>query len=122
MLILALALLFPSTAHAAKRKKVETYVPLRLTTLRAGLLSTLTVAKGAEAFNRLISTRVTNVGSVDAREVAVFVESSKGLAIPLRGPKVLAPGASGVYVTSFRLPAGMVLKSHATAICSTCRR
>lgn len=117
-----LALMLTPTAHAAKRKKVETYPPSRLTTLRTGLLSTLTVAKGAEAYNRLISTRVTNVGGIEAREVAVFVESSKGLSIPLRGPKVLPPGASGVYVTSFRLPAGMLLKSHATAVCSTCRR
>jgi hypothetical protein len=123
LVTLAIAILCNfSVAHAAKRKVPPPAVAERLTTLRTGVLTAVVSGKGGESTTRLLTSRVVNAGDVEARDISVFVEGAKGLVIPLRGPKRLAPRAVGVYVTSFRLPAGVPIKSHATAVCSTCRR
>ncbi len=109
-------------AHGAKRKVVPTTIPQQLTTLRTGSLSILLASRGKESATRLLSARITNIGNVEARDISVYAEAGKGLLIPLRGPKRLPAHTSGVYVTTFRLPSGVSLKSHATAVCSTCRR
>lgn len=110
------------SARAASRKVAPTPVPERRTTLRTGSLTAIVSGKGGESTTKLLSSRVVNIGDVEARDISVFVEGPKGLVIPLRGPRRLAPRAAGVYVTSFRVPVGVPLKSHATAVCSTCRR
>lgn len=115
-------LFFAQDANAAKRKVVPSPIPQRLTTLRTGSLSILLASRGKESGTRLLSARITNVGDVEARDISVYAEAEKGLVIPLRGPKRLPAHSIGVYVTTFRLPTGVSLKSHASAVCSTCRR
>lgn len=122
-IFLLIAIVVPERLiSAASRKVAPTPVPERRTTLRTGSLTALVSGKGGESTTKLLSSRVVNIGDVEARDISVFVEGPKGLVIPLRGPRRLAPRAAGVYVTSFRVPVGIPLKSHATAVCSTCRR
>lgn len=122
-IFLLIAIVIPERLiSAAPRKVAPTPVPERRTTLRTGSLTAIVSGKGGESTTKLLSSRVVNIGDVEARDISVFVEGPKGLVIPLRGPRRLAPRAAGVYVTSFRVPVGVPLKSHATAVCSTCRR
>ncbi len=70
---------------------------------------------------RLVSVRVKNIGSRDARQVQVILELEAGLAVALTGPKTLRAHGSGLYVSSSRLPGVLYRAPQVTATCLSCR-
>jgi hypothetical protein len=109
-------------AHTATRKATPTPVaPSLLTTLRAERPQVLMSGKPGALETRLVSVRVRNVGSSDAKQIQVSLGLEGGLAVPLRGPKVLRAHSSGLYVSSSRLPAMLYRAPHVTSSCVSCR-
>ncbi len=123
ILVLAWAVLDQcSSAHAAQRKLTPTpTAPPPLTTLRAEQPQLLLSGKPGALESRLVSVRVRNVGSSDAKQVQVWLELKGGLAVPLRGPKNLRARGSGVYVSSSRLPGVLYGVPQVATACNTCR-
>jgi hypothetical protein len=123
-LILAMVVLLSREGLAAKRKpKVIEEAPVqRLTTLRASRPSFVVGGRGGQREVRYLSVEVANIGSVEATGIQVLLAGASALTFPLRGPKKLAAGARGVYVSTVRIPTGVSLQPHAIATCSTCRR
>ena len=108
--------------HAGQRKPTPTpRVSPALTTLRAEQPQVLLSGKSGALETRLVSVRVRNVGSSDAKQIQVALEVASGLAVPLRGPKNLRAHASGLYSSSSRLPGVLYRLPQITATCETCR-
>ena len=108
--------------HAAQRKPTPT--PLEssaLTTLRAEQPQVLLSGKPGALETRLVSVRVRNVGSSDAKQIQVVLELNGGLAVPLKGPKNLRAHGSGLYTSSLRLPGVLYRLPQVVATCETCR-
>lgn len=112
-----------SSAHGTKRKATPTPTSApALTTLRAEQPQILLSGKSGALETRLISVRVRNVGSSDAKQVQAWLEATGGLAVPLRGPKNLRAYGSGLYTSSTRLPGVLCRNPQVTATCQTCRK
>jgi hypothetical protein len=106
MLLVACAIFgVRGSVEAAQRKPTPTPTssPV-LTTLRPEQPQVFLSGKPGEMETRLISVRVRNVGSSEAKQIQVSLDLSGELAVPLRGPKNLRAHGSGLYVSSSRLP------------------
>ena len=117
-------LLFGSEAAAAKKKAppdTHNRAP-EVTTLRASAPSYVVSGRSGQQEVRYVSVEVRNIGDVAAKDIVVSLPAGQGLVFPLRGPKHLAPRASGVYVSTVRVPSGVTLRGHALIDCSSCRR
>lgn len=123
-LLLALMIVFSFSwvAVCAPRKARPTPTASAFrTTLRADRPQALFAGRGAQFETRLISVAVRNIGSSEAKQVLVSLGLEGGLAVPLRGPKVLAPHARAFYSTTFRVPVSMYRNPQVGLRCSSCR-
>ena len=123
-ILFILFLLFVGEAGAAK-KKAPVEPPIRapqVTTLRAGVPSYVLSGRSGQREVRYVSVQVRNIGDITAKDIVVSLPAAQGLTFPLRGPKKLAPRASAVYVSTVRVPSGVMLRGHTVITCSSCRR
>ena len=111
-------------AYAAKKKAPaeESIRNREVTTLRAGVPSYVVSGRGGQREVRYVSVQVKNIGDIAAKDIVVSLPAAQGLTFPLRGPKKLAPRASAVYVSTVRVPSGVMLRGHTVITCSSCRR
>jgi hypothetical protein len=122
-LMISCVLLFTANAAlAATRKATPTPSPTEgLTTLRAERPQMLLSGKAGSLEARLVSVKVRNVGSNEARQIQVVLELDGGLALPLKGPKTLRAYGNGLYVSSARLPSVLYRAPHVALSCVSCR-
>ena len=94
----------------------------RLTRLRAGSPSFLTVSNRRGRELKHLNVEVKNAGQSKASGVEVWIEFSGGLAYPLRGAKSLQPGQVALYVLKGAAVPTTASSSRVIAQCANCRR